>query len=138
MTAKYLITSDRFTGSLLMEYKDGIIWKFEFSKDCNLNSDTRAQLAKKIRIQEDSVELWNNNPSLSLTRLLNDTTFEVFYKFYPRKDGKKLMAQRAWEKMKEADRIQAITYIDTLIEQKTSDGTAYPYASTYLNQKYWL
>lgn len=138
MTSKYLIKSEIFTGSLLLEYKEGIIWKFEFSNDCDLDSSTRVNLARKIRIHEDSIDLWNNNPNLTLIRLLNDTTFDVFYKAYPRKDGKKQMAIRTWEKMKEADRIQAITYIDTLIEQKTSDGTAYPYASTYLNQRYWL
>jgi hypothetical protein len=137
MTAKYLITGN-FTGSLLMEYKDGVIWKFEFSQDCNINKESRIILAKKIRINEENVEEWQSNPSLIFSRLLNDTTFEAFYKLYPRKDGKKLMAQRIWEKMKESDRVLAITFIDKLIEQKTSDGTAYPYASTYLNQKYWL
>lgn len=136
--SKYLITSDKFKGSLLFEYEKGILNKLEFSKDFSEKEELRIWLLSKTRIKEEEVEAWQSYKDIDFTRLLNDTTFEAFYKLYPRKDGKKLMAMRTWEKMSEADRIKAISHIDTLITQKSADGTAFPYASTYLNQKYWL
>jgi hypothetical protein len=66
-----------------------------------------------------------------------DLSFEGFYKFYPVKQGKKIQAENAWQKMNDTDKAMAITYIPLLMRIKREDGTALPYASTYLNQKYW-
>jgi hypothetical protein len=67
-----------------------------------------------------------------------DLTFEGFYKMYPVKQGKRIQAQNAWAKMNDTDKAMAIGYIPILMQIKRNDGTSLPYASTYLNQKYWL
>lgn len=67
---------------------------------------------------------------------VQDLSFESFYRQYPNKVGPKEKTRKAYEKLSEADKMEAILYIPELIKLK-KDGTAYPYPATYLNQKYW-
>lgn len=67
---------------------------------------------------------------------LTDLSFEAFYKRYPKKVGRKEQTEKMYNKLSEADKMEAILYISELIKLK-ADGTAFPYPATYLNQKYW-
>ena len=67
---------------------------------------------------------------------LTDLSFEAFYKRYPKKVGRKEQTEKMYNKLNEADKMEAILYIAELIKLK-SDGTAFPYPATYLNQKHW-
>ena len=67
---------------------------------------------------------------------LTEVSFEAFYKRYPKKVGRKEDTQKAWNKLSEADQMEAILFVSELIRLK-NDGTAFPYPATYLNKKYW-
>ena len=67
---------------------------------------------------------------------VTDVSFEAFYKAYPRSVGRKEQTLKMWNKLGATDQLEAILFIDELKKQK-SDGTAFPYPATYLNQKYW-
>ncbi|MEI7487952.1 MAG: hypothetical protein WCJ72_11185 [Chryseobacterium sp.] len=67
---------------------------------------------------------------------LTEVSFDAFYKRYPKKVGRKEDTQKAWNKLSEADQMEAILFVSELIRLK-NDGTAFPYPSTYLNKKYW-
>lgn len=67
---------------------------------------------------------------------IQDLTFESFYKEYPSKVGPKEKTKKAYEKLSDAEKMEAILFIPELVKIK-KDGTAYPYPATYLNQKYW-
>jgi transcriptional regulator of met regulon len=67
---------------------------------------------------------------------ITDLSFEAFYKRYPKKVGRKGQTERMYNKLSDADKMEAILYIADLIKLK-NDGTAFPYPATYLNQKYW-
>ena len=67
---------------------------------------------------------------------LTDISFANFYKSYPRKEGPKMVTEKAWNKLGNVDKMEAILFISELKNQK-SDGTAFPYPATYLNKKYW-
>ncbi|MBB5334499.1 hypothetical protein [Chryseobacterium koreense] len=67
---------------------------------------------------------------------LSDVTFENFYKQYPRKVGPKEVTEKAWNKLGNVDKMEAILFIPELVKLK-SDGTAFPYPASYLNKKYW-
>lgn len=67
---------------------------------------------------------------------VQDLSFEAFYCKYPHKVGPKEKTKKAYEKLTEAEKMDAILYIDELIKMK-KDGTAFPYPATYLNSKYW-
>ena len=68
---------------------------------------------------------------------LTDLSFEAFYKIYPNKLGKKKEAIKTWEKMSDAERMDAFLYLEVYLPQKRKEGTNIPYASSYLNGKYW-
>lgn len=63
-------------------------------------------------------------------------SFDAFYNQYPKKVGRKEDTLKAWNKLKEVEKMEAILYIPELIKLK-SDGTAFPYPATYLNKKLW-
>ena len=67
---------------------------------------------------------------------LSDVSFANFYKQFPRKVGPKETTEKAWNKLGNVDKMEAILFIPELIKLK-SDGTAFPYPATYLKQKYW-
>ncbi|SEG38968.1 hypothetical protein SAMN05421847_2165 [Halpernia humi] len=67
---------------------------------------------------------------------ISDISFAAFHKRYPRKVGLKEITEKAYNKLSEADKMEAILYIAELIKLK-NDGTAFPYPATYLNKKYW-
>lgn len=47
------------------------------------------------------------------------------------------LARKIWDKMSDAERMDAILYLDEYIPLKRKEGTNIPYASSYLNGKYW-
>lgn len=67
---------------------------------------------------------------------LSDVSFDSFYKQYPRKVGPKEVTEKAWNKLGNVDKMEAILFIPELVKLK-SDGTAFPYPASYLNKKYW-
>ncbi len=67
---------------------------------------------------------------------ITDLSFEAFYKRYPKKVGRKELTEKAYNKLSEADKMEAILFVTELIKLK-NDGTAFPYPVTYLNQKHW-
>lgn len=67
---------------------------------------------------------------------ITDISFDAFYKRYPKKVGRRELTEKAYSKLSDTDKLEAILYIENLIKLK-SDGTAFPYPVTYLNQKHW-
>lgn len=67
---------------------------------------------------------------------ITDISFEAFYSKYPKKVGRRELTEKAFNKLSDPDRLDAILGIDPLKILK-SDGTAFPYPVTYLNQKMW-
>lgn len=64
-----------------------------------------------------------------------EITFEAFYRKYPRRVGK-TEAEKAWKKLSEPDKLEAILFIPALIKIK-GDGTPFAYPASYLNKKFW-
>ncbi len=104
-------------------------WESEKVKKvtANLPSDTTHML-ERIKSQ-DMKSGW-------IFAELSDVSFENFYKQYPRKVGPKEVTEKAWNKLSNVDKMEAILSIPELVKLK-SDGTAFPYPATYLNKKYW-
>ena len=67
-----------------------------------------------------------------------DLRFETFWNTYGYKKGKIASTQKLWNALTDAEKIEVLLYIPKFKKQKTIDKTAMPYASTFLNQKYWL
>lgn len=63
-------------------------------------------------------------------------TFDDFWNAYG-KIGTKSQAKKKFEKLKDSEVIKAFLGIKKEQKKKKLDGTAMPYAETYLNQKRW-
>ena len=63
-------------------------------------------------------------------------TFDDFWVTYGR-IGTKSLAKKKFDKLKESEVLQAFLGIEKEKQKKKLDGTAMPYAETYLNQKRW-
>ena len=90
-----------------------------------------------VELETILVDIQNQKPtSRWIFNEVTDISFEAFYKRYPKKVGRKEQTEKMYNKLSDADKMEAMLYIAELIKLK-SDGTAFPYPATYLNQKYW-
>ncbi|GAA5096806.1 hypothetical protein GCM10023210_31060 [Chryseobacterium ginsengisoli] len=78
----------------------------------------------------------SNQSSAWIFAEITDISFDAFYKKYPRSIGRRELTEKAYNKLSDTDKLNAILGIEVLIKIK-NDGTAFPYPATYLNQKQW-
>jgi hypothetical protein len=64
--------------------------------------------------------------------------FEVFWKMYPANPlSKKKIAKERFDKLSKADKIKLLMKIPEYKKLKQKEGTAYPYAEVFINQRWW-
>ncbi|MCT2563969.1 hypothetical protein [Chryseobacterium herbae] len=133
------IAKNQKTG-LKMTFKydlNGVLKILEFDGDWNVERIEKVKTIFPASTEKMLFEIENQKlTSPWIFAELTDISFEAFYKRYPRKVGRKEETQKAFEKLGEVDKMEAILYIEGLIKLK-SDGTAFPYPATYLNKKHW-
>lgn len=117
---------------------NGILRHLEFDGDWNASQVKKIMVRIPSDLQTILVDIQNQTLEKGSWIFIEITkvTFDEFYKQYPKKVGRKEDTLKAWNKLKEADHMDAILYIPELIKLK-SDGTAFPYPATYLNKKLW-
>ncbi len=101
--------------------------------------DQVQSILSKIPTELDRIlaDIKNQKPESKWTFAeVTEISFAEFYRRYPKKVGRKEQTEKMWNKLKEADQLEAILYIEELKKLK-NDGTAFPYPATYLNQKHW-
>ena len=86
----------------------------------------------------DESEILENSETtseqVSVTNKNTAPTFADFWNAYPRKT-KKIVAERAWKKLKSSEKFVALEKIDDFCKGKELQFVAHP--STYINQKRW-
>ena len=65
-----------------------------------------------------------------------DLSFDRFWEEYG-KHGTKSVAKKKYEKLKPIEKLAALLHLPKERDKKKIDGTAMPYAETYINQKRW-
>ncbi|MGR3790277.1 hypothetical protein ACUXZJ_10785 [Flavobacterium sp. TN-1] len=64
--------------------------------------------------------------------------FEVFWKLYPYNAlSKKKIARDKWGKLKESEKIKLLMNLPEYKKLKAKEGTAFPYAEVFINQRWW-
>lgn len=117
---------------------NGVLKSAEFDGDWTDELISRAKLVLPENLQLAISYTMNENPKNPfLFKEMTEITFEIFYKGYPNKLGKRKEAEKAWAKLTDAERMDAYLYLEIFIPQKRKEGTNIPYASSYLNGKYW-
>lgn len=115
----------------------GTLKILEFEGDWNEEKIDIMKTKFPASIDKMLAEMKNQRPGMKwIFSEVTEVTFDAFYKAYPRSVGRKEQTLKMWNKLGATDQLEAILYIEELKRQK-SDGTAYPYPATYLNQKYW-
>lgn len=117
---------------------NGVLKTAEFDGNWTDELISRAKLALPENLQLAISFTKNDSPKNPfLFKEMTEINFEIFYKSYPNKLGKKLAAQKTWDKMSDAERMDVFLYLEVYLPQKRKEGTNIPYASSYLNGKYW-
>ena len=116
---------------------NGVLRALEFDGDWTQEQVQYITRKVPLNTQTILVDVANQKPdSKWIFNEVTDISFDAFYKRYPRKVGPKEETKLKWNKLSDADKMDAILYISELIKLK-GDGTAFPYPKTYLHQKYW-
>ena len=117
---------------------NAVLRSVEFDGKCTDDLIERIKVKIPVNMQYCISEIKNQKPNSQwIFKELTELSFEAFYKSYPNKLGKKDLARKIWDKMSDAERMDAILYLDEYIPLKRKEGTNIPYASSYLNGKYW-
>ncbi|OBS12557.1 hypothetical protein ATE49_04870 [Elizabethkingia miricola] len=119
----------------------GVLVKLEFSGE-RWKESTIDWIFKPGRIPLTESDIWTRieNKTLEFTymEIPTDLSFSNFWNLFAYKKGKIPGAQRYWERLTDAEKIEALLYIPKLHTQKKADGTAMPYPQSYISGKYWL
>lgn len=95
---------------------------------------------ERIPYTEERIQILANDIALKkhfiIEKIPFSVTFEDFWIEYG-KTGTKAVAKKKFEKLKAEEVIKAFLGIEKERNKKKLDGTAMPYAETYLNQKRW-
>lgn len=75
---------------------------------------------------------------LKLTEVERVITFDLFWDAYKQKDCGRTKAEQVWGKLSKADQLEAYDFIPAFNGILKMNGTAKPYATTYLNSKRWI
>lgn len=134
---KYIITSSQFSGDVSYEYNlNGYMINFSINF-----SNAKIAIAKyfytHIPYTLDLMQIWlDNAKDFKVEEIPADLSFERFWEEYG-KHGTKSMAKKKYDKLKAIEQLAALLHLPKERDKKKLDGTAMPYAETYLNQKRW-
>lgn len=116
---------------------NGVLQVLEFEGEWTEARIEKNKMIFPASLEKMLFEIQNQKPGMRwIFAEVTEVTFEAFYNKYPKKVGRKEQTLKMWNKLGTTDQMEAILYIEELKKQKT-DGTAFPYPATYLNQKYW-
>ncbi len=140
MKREYVAIHKKIDVKMYFTYDQELLTKMELA-----GMAKQEQVKWAIRKAENlssEVEMWkaieNKRLDFDYMEVPQDLSFAFFWNAYDYKKGKIPMTQKAWMKLTDAEKIEAIIYIPKLKEQKRIDTTAMPYPATYLNGRYWM
>ena len=117
---------------------NGVLSSLEFEGDWTIEQIEKVKMIFPSGTEKMLFEIQNQKLDKPwIFAELTDISFQAFYKRYPRHVGRKAETEKLYNKLGDVDKMEAILYIPALIKVK-SDGTAFPYPTTYLRNKQWL
>lgn len=133
MIRLYTYHSMGFGCMVTLAYDDGFLKSVEIEAPV----DTGRPDVKVFNKESDFVAVCRKH-NTPFTEVKRDVTFEMFWERYNYKASGRIPAQKAWDKLTEAERISAYDYIPTYEAHLKMSRTAKKYASTYLNSKIYI
>ncbi|GAB4129532.1 MAG: hypothetical protein Fur0027_14410 [Raineya sp.] len=134
MLRKYRLTGKSGT-SCLLTYCDGKLCSIDFGDEL-ITSEHFVWIAKYCFIEGELLEVAQKTQSKVTPCYDFAPTFEEFWRRYDYKFDRK-RAEDKWNKLKDADKIAAIAYIEKYKNELRKTGVAQMYAKTYLQNQVW-
>ncbi len=121
--------------SVTVSYADGILKSVEYE---NWEADINAKgiMLSAFCLESDFIEA-SAKHKVKVTEVQRDITFQMFYDKFDHKVGKH-QAEKTWNKMSKADRVEAYDYIPAYNSWLKMKQHSRLYPSTYLNEKRWI
>jgi hypothetical protein len=139
----FLLTSEQFVGAVKIAYDDwGYLSILDFTQAELTAPQHRAIISRIPTADVSALPLLTNGTKSKLTEVKEEITFTTFWKkwlkqFGSENAGGKVPAERAWNKLTEANRAEAYNKIQKY-SQTIKPGCCNCDGSTYLNQQRWL
>ena len=136
-----LITSDKFTGAIELQYDDSdYLVKYD-ATGAELDEKQKVLFLKYMpRDDVQLTELLNRFSNLKSTVIVKEVTFDDFWRAWfkdrPKDNSSKKRSELRWNKMNKREQLKAFQYIPAYMG-KVKPGTEPKYAETYLNSEVW-
>jgi hypothetical protein len=134
MFQKYKLTGKSGT-SCVLAYYNGRLCSIDFGEE-QISSEYFIWVAKCCFFENELLETAKKTQSKVSPYHDFVPSFEVFWEKYDYKFDKK-RAEDRWNKLKDADKIAAIDYIERYKNELRKTGVAQMYAKTYLINRVW-
>lgn len=135
----YIITSSKNSGEIVLKYNlNGYLIALEIT--ANFTEEQYQRIFNNFPYTETKAkEIQQKSTNNTIQELPADLSFERFYNEYANKKGKRVMAEKSWNRLSQKSKIEALKGIakyNYYLATKPNIEKAYP--STYINQQYWL
>lgn len=135
----YQIHSAVFNATLEFKYaENGVLTAFKINTE-DVNAVQVENFVAKMMVEEQGFLALCKRLKIQVTEVLADLSFTAFWDKYNYKDGgSKKKAELLWNKLPEGERTQALQHITRYEQHLARQNIAKAYATTYLNNAYWL
>ena len=138
MERKFVITADNFVGEVIYTYNSkgnlvNVNWGYK-----EVNNVTKKFFYDNVPRRIEQFEVWLNEEQKDffIKEIPPNLDFENFWSEYG-KIGTKSTSKKKYDKLTDAEKLKAFLFLPQFRDIKKKDGTAMPYAETYINQKRW-
>jgi hypothetical protein len=131
---KFVIEGVHFAGQLVFGYNTENICVF-FSNEAELTTPQLKWLSANFPFVDDQLPVTFPKSKI---KEITDLSFETFWEVYDNKVGGKAIAEKLWNSLGEADKLNAIDYMKKYNYHLKTTGQAKAHPKTYLRGKYWI
>jgi hypothetical protein len=134
MMKKYAVTTTKFQGTITYGFADNG-WLASVEIDGVHEPHAHKQVCTMLPFNDTMLLRWpKDNPSMTITEVVDDISFETFWKRYNYKVGKK-EAEAAWNKLSNDKKTKALNRLPAYEKYLADKGIAKAYAQKYLNKE---
>lgn len=131
---RYILTHAKMQGEVELGYASSgrlLLWHVR----AELNQASYNKLLENIPTDEKHIDYYRKR-GFNVKHLPPDLSFDVFWKLYDNKKSR-LKAEKLWQKMTTAERMQAIEQIPAYNRFLTSKNMEKAFPDTWLRNKRW-
>lgn len=140
-TRKYVLIHNESDKKIEFDYDFlGNLTEIKFCGERWNEKETKYALLNLVPITESAALYATERTDLKITyrKVQDDLTFKAFWNCYGKKVGKMLKAQRLWESITDAERVEIFIFLEKYNKKYIGKEEFKPYPETFLRNKMWL